>query len=100
MAMTDAAKNASSAPVNVPRRPRALRMARRSMSSVPQVRELFGDRVGARSLERADQPAVREQDDPVGPRGGRGVMGDHHDRATVLVDDLAQEREHLAPGAT
>ena len=26
-------------------------------------------------------------------------MGDHHDRVAVRVDDLAQEREHAAPGA-
>ncbi len=28
-----------------------------------------------------------------------GVVGDHHDRVAVRVDDLAQEREHAAPGA-
>ena len=32
-------------------------------------------------------------------RRGHGVMGDHHDRVAVGVDDLAQEREHVAPGA-
>ena len=26
-------------------------------------------------------------------------MGDHHDRVAVGVDDLAQEGEHVAPGA-
>ena len=51
--------------------------------------ELFGDFVGARSYERPDQPSVGEQDDPVGERRGHGVMGDHDDRVTFLVDDLA-----------
>ena len=32
-------------------------------------------------------------------RCGHGVMGDHDDRVAVGVDDLAQEREHVAPGA-
>ena len=32
-------------------------------------------------------------------RRRRGVMGDHHDRVAVRVDDLAQECEHAPPGA-
>ena len=67
--------------------------------SVPQVRQLLGDFVGAGSLERAGDPSVGEQDDAVGVGRRDGVVGDHHDRVAVGVDELAQEREHAAPGA-
>ena len=35
----------------------------------------------------------------VGVRRRHRVVGDHHHRVAVLVDDLAQQREHLASGA-
>ena len=67
--------------------------------SVPQVREPLGDLVGVGSVEHPGDPPVGEQDDPIGVRRRDGVVGDHHDRVAVLVDDLAQQREHAAPGA-
>ena len=63
------------------------------------MRELLGDLVGAGRLEHPGDLPVGEQDDAVGMRRGHGVVGDHHDRVAVRVDDLAQEREHAAPGA-
>jgi hypothetical protein len=69
------------------------------MASVPEVGELFGDVVGGRGIERAGDPPVGEQDHVVGERCGRGVVGDHHHRVATVVDDLAQEGKHAAPGA-
>ena len=61
------------------------------------MRELLGDLVGAGSVEHPGDPPVGEEDDAVGVRRRPGVVGDHHDRVTVRVDDLAQEREHAPP---
>ena len=96
---TAAAKSATSAPVNVPRRPRALRTARRSIAQPPRCARRFCDFVGAGGVERPGHPPVGEQHDAVGVRRRHRVVGDHHHRVPVLVDDLAEQGEHLAPGA-
>ena len=51
--------------------------------------EVFGDLVGAGSVEHPGEPPVGEHDHAVGVRGGLRVMGDHHDRVAVRVHDLA-----------
>ena len=66
--------------------------------SAPQMREVLGDFVGAGRVERPGHPPVGEQHDPVGVCRRHGVVGDHHHRVPVLVDELAQQREHLASG--
>jgi hypothetical protein len=66
---------------------------------VPQVGELFGDVVGAWSVQHPGDPAVGEEDDAVRVGGGHGVMGDHDHGVAILVDDIAEEGEHLAPGS-
>jgi len=48
--------------------------------------------------ERPGHAAVGKHDHLVGVRRRHGVVGDHHHRAAVLVDDPAQKREHLTPG--
>ena len=62
------------------------------------MRQLLGDFVGAGSIEGPGQTPVGEQDHPVGVRRGDGVVGDHHNRVSVVVDELAQEGEHASPG--
>ncbi len=57
--------------------------------SALQMRQVFGDLVGAGSLEHPGEPSVGEQDDAVGVRGGLWVMGDHHDGVAIRVHDLA-----------
>src|ERR1700761_8812599 len=46
----------------------------------------------------ADDPPVGEEQDPVGDRGGAGIVRDHHDRLADRVDRVAQEREDLVAG--
>ena len=41
------------------------------------------------AVERPGEPPVSEHDHAVGVGGGLRVMGDHHDRVTVRVHDLA-----------
>ena len=93
-----AAKSAINAPTNVPRRPRALRTARRSIAQPPKCARRFGDFVGAGDIDRPGHPPIGEQHDPVGVRPRHRVVGDHHHRAPVLVDDLAEQAEHLMSG--
>jgi hypothetical protein len=52
---------------------------------------------GASSILAIRPSASKE--DAVGVRRRHGVVGDHHDRVAVRVDDLAQECEHATPGA-
>ena len=66
--------------------------------SAPQAREARGDVVGGWRLERAGDPAVGEQQDAVGVCRCHRIVGDHHHRVPVLVDDLAEQGEHLVPG--
>ena len=42
-----------------------------------------------------DDPAVGEEQDPVGHRRSAGVVSDHHDRLTVVTDG-AEQLEDLA----
>ena len=42
-----------------------------------------------------DDPAVGEEQHPVGVRRRDRVVGDHHDRLPVLVDGAAEQLEHL-----
>ena len=77
---------------------------RRAASAGGGRREVVGRRASsARHAARArargvglahlvDDPAVGEEHDPVGVRGGDRVVGDHHDRLAELVDRAAQER--------
>ena len=86
------------APANVPRRPRALRMARRSMVQLPRCARCSAtwSALGASSVPASRPSASRTTRSACA--AATGVMGDHHDRVPVLVDDLAQQREHAAPG--
>ena len=93
-----AANRATSAPANAPRRPLALRAARRSIAQPPRRARRCCDVAGGWRLERAGDPAVGEQHDAVGVGRRYRIVGDHHDRVPVLVDDLAQQREHAVPG--
>ena len=42
-----------------------------------------------------DDPAVGEEDDPVGVGRGDRVVGDHHDGLAVGVDGVAEQLQHL-----
>ena len=65
---------------------------------MPQMREALCDFVGAGALERPGHPPVGEQQDAVGVRRRHRVVGDHHHGVPVLVDDLAEQGEHLMSG--
>src|SRR5436309_15777699 len=41
---------------------------------------------GASSGQLLDDQAIREEQDPIGDRGGARLMGDHHDRLLILLD--------------
>src|SRR5690242_199436 len=100
VASTAAAVRAMSAPTNAPGRPRALRMASRSMSSVPQVRQLLGNLVSGWGVQRSGEASIGEQDHTVSLGCRYRIVGDHHHRVTVLVDYLPQQGEHLPPVAS
>src|SRR5215217_5790120 len=46
-----------------------------------------------------DDPAVRQEDDPVGIRRRRRIVRDHDDRLVVLLHRVAQEGQQLGAGA-
>jgi hypothetical protein len=75
-----------------------VRTARRSIVQPPQAREALCDFGGAGGGERAGHPPVGEQQDAVGVPGRHRVVGNHHHRVPVLVDDPAQQSQHLTPG--
>jgi hypothetical protein len=60
------------------------------------MREALCDFVGAGGVEPPGHPPVGEQQDLVGVRRCYRVVGDHHHRVPVLVDDLAEQGEYPA----
>ena len=63
------------------------------------MRKALCDLVGARRLKHPGDPAVGEQQDPVGVGRRHRIVRDHDHHVPVGVDYLAQQGEHLAPGA-
>ena len=55
------------------------------------MREALCDFVGAGGVERPGHPPVGEQQDLVGVRRCHRIVGDHHHRVPVLVDDLTEQ---------
>ena len=52
---------------------------------------------GGRALQGAGDPAVAQEHDAVGDRGGGGVVGDHHHRPPVDGGDVAQDARAPRP---
>ena len=97
-ASVTASQIATNAPASVPRRARSVCSEMRSMSG-PQSGQALCDLLGGRAVQLAGQPPVGHEHDAVRPRRRGGIVGDHDQRAAALVDRLAQERQHGAPGA-
>ena len=57
--------------------------------------QLLGDPVAPGLRHVPHDPPVGQQQHAVGVRGGHRVVGDHDDGLPVLVDDRAQQRQHV-----
>ena len=66
--------------------------------SVAQALHHVEHAVRRRLAQLVDDLAVDEEDDPVGVRRSDGIVGDHHDGLTELVDCAAHERQNLVAG--
>ena len=69
------------------------------MAQAPRPGHALGDLLGRRRVQLAREAAVGHEHDAVGDGGRARVVGDHHERAPAGVDGVAQQRQHLAPGA-
>src|ERR1039458_9664034 len=65
-------------------------------ASLAQVAHDRQDPVGGGGPHVLHHAAVSQEDHPVGVGGGEGVVGDHHDGLSEVVDSLAQKAEQLA----
>src|SRR4051812_21852026 len=97
--MTRAAATASAtaAPMKGPLRPRSPCKASASIS-VSKPRHVFRDAFGCGRRQLVDDESISEEYDTVGVRSRARIVGDHHDRLAVRVDDLAHELEHFRTG--
>jgi hypothetical protein len=64
------------------------------------MRKALSDVAGAWRLERPGDLAVGEQQNAVGVCRRHRIVGDHDHCVPVLVDDLAEQGEHLVPGVS
>src|ERR687886_1740039 len=77
------------------KRPRSATLRMGSADRLHEVEDVLG---AVRLLGVVDDPAVGEDEQPVGVGGGGRVVRDHDDRLAELVDGAAQQVENLARG--
>ena len=67
----------------------------RAVAGGVKMLEPIQDLLGGRLLDLPDDAAVREEQHPVGVRGSLRVVGDHHDRLSMVANRVAEEAEDL-----